>query len=235
MGIQEEQINSLRSGRVPQAADTEAMQVRRLTPLECSRLQGFPDTWFDVQWCHGEKSEAHAREVLRRLWRTAPAEARERRRPGIALAFLTPEVLLAGVHVGWLSWSMAVECAQASRALSGEDTWPEGFMHRLSETASIGPSPYRQQSFEQLASELGRPVSELPFTEAQAAEVLRHSSVWAEASAQWPLQHARSTSKAGDPATPDSPRYRALGNAVTVSVAQWVGERILSAHQEIEA
>jgi len=32
--------------------------------------------------------------------------------------------------------------------------------------------------------------------------------------------------------TPDSPRYRALGNAVTVPVAEWIGRRILSAHQE---
>ena len=31
--------------------------------------------------------------------------------------------------------------------------------------------------------------------------------------------------------TPDSPRYRALGNAVTVSVAEWFGRRILEAHQ----
>jgi site-specific DNA-cytosine methylase len=28
---------------------------------------------------------------------------------------------------------------------------------------------------------------------------------------------------------PDSPRYRALGNAVTVHVAEWIGRRILGA------
>jgi len=33
-------------GNVP--AITRAMQVRRLTPLECERLQGFPDGWTDV-------------------------------------------------------------------------------------------------------------------------------------------------------------------------------------------
>ena len=29
--------------------------------------------------------------------------------------------------------------------------------------------------------------------------------------------------------TPDSPRYRALGNAMTVNVVRWIGERIMAA------
>lgn len=29
---------------------TQAMQVRRLTPIECERLQGFPDDWTRVKW-----------------------------------------------------------------------------------------------------------------------------------------------------------------------------------------
>lgn len=31
------------------AADSSASQVRRLTPMECERLQGFPDGWTDGQ------------------------------------------------------------------------------------------------------------------------------------------------------------------------------------------
>lgn len=34
---------------------------------------------------------------------------------------------------------------------------------------------------------------------------------------------------------PDSPRYAALGDAVTVPVAEWVGRRILEAHVRQEA
>jgi site-specific DNA-cytosine methylase len=30
---------------------------------------------------------------------------------------------------------------------------------------------------------------------------------------------------------PDSPRYRALGNAVTVNVAEWIGRRITEVAQ----
>ena len=42
------------------------------------------------------------------------------------------------------------------------------------------------------------------------------------------LQGFPDTWLAGD--TPDSPRYRALGNAVTVPVAEWIGRRILAVH-----
>ena len=29
---------------------TPAMQVRRLTPMECERLQGFPDGYTNIPW-----------------------------------------------------------------------------------------------------------------------------------------------------------------------------------------
>lgn len=36
--------------------DMEGLTVRRLTPLECERLQGFPDDWTDIPW----KGKEHA-------------------------------------------------------------------------------------------------------------------------------------------------------------------------------
>lgn len=36
--------------------DMEGLTVRRLTPLECERLQGFPDGWTDIPW----KGKDHA-------------------------------------------------------------------------------------------------------------------------------------------------------------------------------
>lgn len=36
--------------------DMEGLTVRRLTPLECERLQGFPDGWTDIPW----KGKEHA-------------------------------------------------------------------------------------------------------------------------------------------------------------------------------
>lgn len=44
MGIQADMAHALRSGR-PGRIGGEQSGVRRLTPLECERLQGFPDGW----------------------------------------------------------------------------------------------------------------------------------------------------------------------------------------------
>jgi DNA (cytosine-5)-methyltransferase 1 len=43
MGISKELAHSLRAGRIGSVA--AEMAVRRLTPRECERLQGFPDDW----------------------------------------------------------------------------------------------------------------------------------------------------------------------------------------------
>lgn len=40
--------------------DTERLTVRRLTPLECERLQGFPDAWTDIGAWVGENGKSHA-------------------------------------------------------------------------------------------------------------------------------------------------------------------------------
>jgi len=37
--------STLRSGRVPEVGLLEGLRIRRLTPMECERLQGFPDGW----------------------------------------------------------------------------------------------------------------------------------------------------------------------------------------------
>lgn len=39
----------------------QSQSVRRLTPLECERLQGFPDSWTDIgEWvdCHGKRHKS---------------------------------------------------------------------------------------------------------------------------------------------------------------------------------
>lgn len=39
--------------------NTEVYQVRRLTPLECERLQGFPDGWTDIGDWKDSKGKMH--------------------------------------------------------------------------------------------------------------------------------------------------------------------------------
>lgn len=34
----------------------DGLTVRRLTPLECERLQGFPDGWTDIPWRGRERA-----------------------------------------------------------------------------------------------------------------------------------------------------------------------------------
>jgi DNA (cytosine-5)-methyltransferase 1 len=46
MGEREEHTPTLRAGG--EISMARGMEVRRLTPLECSRLQGFPDNYLDV-------------------------------------------------------------------------------------------------------------------------------------------------------------------------------------------
>lgn len=199
--------------------------VRRLTPTECTRLQGFPDDWQEIT--DADETQAHAREVLHGMWREAGKEHREGRRLGIAFALLTPEILLAGVYGGWVSWEMAYESAGASREIQGTDAWPEGFMQALRQAWQAGSSPYRRESFEQFARQLGRPVQELPLEGAQARAYLLSSRVWAQASQEWTLRHAQPAPEEGNtPRLSDSARYRQLGNAVAVPVARWIAARI---------
>lgn len=203
-----------------------ASTVRRLTPTECTRLQGFPDDWEEIY--DADEAQAHAREVLHGLWREIGTENGEGRRSGITVALLTPEILFAGVHGGWVSWEMAFRGACASREIQGADAWPEGLMRCLWQAKEARPSPYRRESFEQFARELGRSVQELPLEGAQARAYLLHSRLWEEVSQEWPLRQAQPEAETRVSAgLSDAARYRQLGNAVAVPVAAWIGRRIM--------
>lgn len=203
-----------------------SMQVRRLTPIECSRLQGFPDDYLELKYANAE--EAHSAQILHELWENAGAFAREGWRPGVAASLLSPEILLTGVYVGWISWSLAAECAATRRALQGQKPWPEKFVRALRENARTGPSPYRRESFEQCARELGRPVQELPYERAQAQANLLRAELWEAAQRTWPLRYALATPSqvASEKMNPDGPRYKALGNSMAVPCMAWIGRRI---------
>ena len=213
-------------GGRPLPAIATAMQVRRLTPVECSRLQGFPDTYLELTY--GTQSEAHASQILHELWKTVGAYAREGWRPGIVASLLTPQILLAGVYGGWISWEMASGCANASRAISSQVNYEERFMLRLQEAGQDGRSPYQRESFRQLAAELGCSLPQLPLEEAQAREVLQCSELWQEAQRTWPLRYAFATEaqRRSGKLNADGPRYKALGNSMAVPVMRHIGERI---------
>jgi len=221
--------SSLQSSEVMQQVSAvlqASMQERRLTPRECSRLQGFPDTYLELRYADAE--EAHSAQVLHELWKAVGTIAREGWRPGIVASLLTPEILLAGVHGGWVSWEMASSCADASREVQGAPNYGEGVLRELRIARAFGYSPYRRESFEQLARELGTTVQELPLEEAQAREILRCSRLWPQAQRTWPLRYALATEaqrRSGNLNT-NGPRYKALGNSMAVPVMRWIGKRI---------
>ena len=60
----------------------------------------------------------------------------------------------------------------------------------------------------------------------------RHSLVVSPAPDAGGVREAPGVSGRLDPATPDGPRYAALGDAVTVPVIEWLGRRILAASKD---
>ena len=212
-------------GAQQQAYIAGGTAVRRLTPVECSRLQGFPDDYLEVNYANAEK--AHAVQILHELWKATPTLAREGWRPSIIASLLTPEILLTGVYVGWISWEMAAECSATRRTLSGEKPWTEGFVQSLRFNSQHRQASHRRESFEQCARQLGRHLSELPLERAQAETALRGSELWKAAQKEWPLRYAFAKKKSGENCiTPDGPQYKSLGNSMAVPVMAWIGQRI---------
>jgi DNA (cytosine-5)-methyltransferase 1 len=50
VGLSQEQTPTLSTGADRYAVMTQSYAVRRLTPVECERLQGFPDNFTDIPW-----------------------------------------------------------------------------------------------------------------------------------------------------------------------------------------
>ena len=60
MNVEHDMVGTLRretNGHEPAVIQPPAMQVRRLTPVECERLQGFPDNYTAIPWRKKPASE----------------------------------------------------------------------------------------------------------------------------------------------------------------------------------
>jgi hypothetical protein len=220
-------VQTLGANQTP--ALMQGMAVRRLTPRECSRLQGFPDDYLEL--LYADADEAHAAQILHHLWREVGAKvfAKQEWRTGIAAALLTPEVLLAGVFIGWLSWTVARECLATSGAVACSPDIQARILRQVRWHEESGHAPYQRESFGQLACELGVSLSELPHEASQARAHLRRHRLWPEAQRTWPLRYAFATEKqrtSGRALNPDGPRYKALGNSMACNVMRWIGRRI---------
>lgn len=59
---------SLTVGSTDMTAVKHGMAVRRLTPRECERLQGFPDDWMLIPWKKGVSTDGHRYKALGNSW-----------------------------------------------------------------------------------------------------------------------------------------------------------------------
>tara|TARA_Y100000310_G_scaffold122985_2_gene121743 strand:- start:80 stop:568 length:489 start_codon:yes stop_codon:yes gene_type:complete len=146
--------------------------------------------------------EAYAGEVLRILWEAIEAGARKGWRPAKPAPFQSPEVLQSILYGYGLQGQVSDRDTElVNIALSGEDIGESRAVCAMWLNEVCG-SPSRQRELERQ-----------PLGEYRIAMSL--------------LSYARARLSTD----PDGPRYRGLGNAVTVPVIRWLGERIIEADE----
>jgi len=192
------------------------MSVRRLTPSECETLQGFPKGWTIPD---GISKEANTAKALHPVRGKDGAQARTRRRFGEPVSLQQEKILrrelLGDVGEGAEQKS---RCQAASRALPSSAGEAEDAMRDMRLKAECGPSSQRRESAEQSTREYSEPLPTMPHdgTRPKPDSGNRQRSEGCQDQG-WPLL----------PKGLDSSRYRALGNAVTVAVAEWIARKII--------
>jgi DNA (cytosine-5)-methyltransferase 1 len=211
-------------GSDPESAETlqpTAHGVRRLTPRECERLQGFPDGHTCICGAADEY-----RSILRVVWSSAHAE-------------------------GVSGWEARELCNLASSAIlrlhlrqegtsqpRGGDTgfWQEARTAALSAAAVRGVRPGRattssgREHAEQCAEQHPVPVCVLPHEGALAGGYVHATSEATAGDGDFQLEGLTALC-----VCPDSPRYKQMGNAVTVPVIRWIAERLLAEARRVAA
>lgn len=191
--------------------------VRRLTPLECERLQGFPDGFTCL--C-GAADEYRA--LLQVVRDTARAEGlREWQTRGAVDAAKAAVLQLSMCEAGTGQsrggdpgfWQEARTAALSAAALRG--VWPEG-----------AAAPPGWQHAEQLSGEHPIPVRVVPREGA-----LENGHVCAASESAASDGDLRLEGLTALCVCPDSPRYKQMGNAVTVNVIEWIATRLIAASE----
>lgn len=198
--------------------------VRRLTPTECERLQDFPDGHTCL--C----GAAHEwRTALRVVYEGALTQGLSLGETRELLSLASPEILRCLVREEiesqprWLQAGVGTEAGAA--ILHAHGLRPMWF------DFGPDPTPQRREHAEQLARELGSPLPILPYEGAlgtgHLCEPGRCVVGESQASHLWEIRQLEGLTMTCR--CPDSARYRAMGNAVTVPVIEWLGRRLLAA------
>jgi DNA (cytosine-5)-methyltransferase 1 len=194
-------------------APVEAMHgVRRLTPLECERLQGFPDGHTCICGAADEY-----RSILRVVWAGARSKGVSEREARELCNLAASEILRLHLREEGASqprgrdsgfWQEARTAALSAAAVRG--VRPEG-----------ATAPSGRQHVEQHAEQRAVSLCVMPHEGALAGGDVHATSDAAARDGDFRLEGLTALC-----VCPDSPRYRQMGNAVTVPVIRWIAERL---------
>lgn len=193
--------------------------VRRLTPLECERLQGFPD---------GHTCICGASDEFRTAMRVAYEAAYAQHLPLGAARELCAVAQAALLRL-LVRPSAPSECGGLHQGIGAEAG--AALLHSIGMRPmwfdfGPDPTPQRREHAQQFARELGSTVPIVPHEGALARGHLCEPGrcVVGEGARQHHWEICRLDDATALACTcPDSPRHRALGNAVTVNVIEWLG------------
>jgi DNA (cytosine-5)-methyltransferase 1 len=189
---------------------TDNSRIRRLTPTECMRLQGFPDHWCDFGLEHltpeaynkgyGDASKTNPIEVLSSMQKTVSTSLRERWGFTESLALLKEEILQSGMYEKSIQGEMEREPTTASRTLASKAISDCDRMWKMFINEESGYTPQEQKHVGQLFVQLRGSLSELSQQGTQKSKIVLIS---------------------------DTQRYKTLGNAVTVNVIKDIMIKLL--------
>jgi hypothetical protein len=161
--------------------------------------------------------EADTRKILRELRGEVGEEAFAAWGAGIIDSFPQAQILRSEVLWGGHQGPEKRSCQLEHGALSRPENMSERLMRPLWQAGRQGRTPQEWKLAGQLAGELGAYLSALPHEGARLERNRRCCQCGESEKGQcWPVL----------PQGLDSARYRALGNAVTANVAQWIATRI---------
>lgn len=203
----------------------------------------------DYNDSNANASETNTRKILRILWETLDSESREGWRFGESPAFLTEEVLQQRMYEAIIQGKVEGEPISSRGKLQSETVNPSLPMRELWLNLKPRYSPQRQEQVEQLFGELTDSLPRMSYKTTLAREQESERDVQVQNEGQPRSFHIRRLTPCecerlqGFPdgwtetgiqdgkqvKVSDSQRYKMLGNAVTVPVIRFLGDKLKEA------
>ena len=237
--------------------------VRRLTPIECERLQGFPDGWTDYSLKLGHsvimsawlKTFAQFLNVdekwLTENWGSVSCTTRDTKNMGqrICLNDMTPQTTNAKSVIGWLEKVEQEDFVQGIinpgsvmvTRDSQTDTWKSSPISKQDDLKYTGQlwkislvGNYDQENLSTILTWMKQ--TTLLRTSISAKTEMNTEKfmiLWSEPQSSYSRAENWCLRMDDIAYQSDSARYRQLGNAVAVPVVEWIAKRIVKAETRI--